>query len=299
MLTLQMTDKQVHDEIERIAGFLDEHLAGGEKAVIGVSGGLDSDVVARLTARAIGVNRLKLFVVIQEGMDPRHLANARALASDLGTSLVEIDLAEFPFTFMQAMEKADPAGRFRPHGLLDPSRAKCSMRTVVFSTYQDRGYVVVGTLNRTQLEVGMTMAFGDGAAHLMPCIHLYKSEERHLAGPLGVGNPVIAQPASSGSWLGAQELEDIGYWLYHESPILEEVPFSKEDHAEVARIHEALTTERVDLGLLGLARGLDDAAITRESGLPAATVVRLRKLTVAAHRFKQRPLGVRMDARTQ
>lgn len=295
MLTLQMTPKQVHNEIERITAFIEEKLSEEGKAVIAVSGGLDSDVATRLTVRAIGVKRIKLFTVIQEGMEPRHLTNARELATEMSIPLVEINLVDFPFLFIRAMREADPDEQFRPDGLLDPSRAKCSIRTVVFSTYQDRGYVVIGTSNRTEWETGFFLPFGDGLAHVKPIIHLYKTQVRQIARALGTLDVVLEQPASAGFWEGEEDLEDLSYWLYHEAPIGEEVNFEDVAEAEVANIRACLTTERVDIGLLGLACGMDDKSIERESGLPVAVVARLRKLTTAAQKFKHRALGVRLE----
>ena len=295
MLSLSMTSEQIDTEINHIVGFISNQLSNGEKAVIGVSGGLDSDVVTRLTAEAIGVNRLKLFTVVQEAMEARHLANARELATKINVDLVEINLTEFSSAFINAMQKADSYEQFQPDGLLDPSRAKCSIRTVVFSTYQDRGYVVVGTSNRTELETGFFLPFGDGLAHIKPIIHLYKTQVRQLAKALGTSNTVLDQPASAGFWQGQEDIEDLAYWLYNEAPIGREIEFDDLAEIEVTKIRSHLTTENVDFVLLCLARGMDDASIEKESGAPVTVVARMRKLTTAARKFKHRPMNVRMD----
>ncbi|MBN1618753.1 hypothetical protein JW887_05445 [Candidatus Dojkabacteria bacterium] len=91
MLSLQMTSEQINCEIDRITAFISEQLSGGYKAVIGVSGGLDSDVVARLVIKAIGANRVKFFTVIQKDMEPHHLENARKLAYEMNIRLNEIN----------------------------------------------------------------------------------------------------------------------------------------------------------------------------------------------------------------
>ena len=294
MLSLHMSNEQVSQEISRIICFLKTHLEG-EKVVVGLSGGLDSDLTARLCKEAIGSSRIKLFIVLQDDMDPKHLKNAWVTAEDLGNSLVEINLRDYPFRFLQVLEKADSFEKFRPSGLIDPARMKCSIRTAVFSTYVDRGYVVIGTVNRTQFEVGMTMPFGDGASHIMPIFHLYKTQERLLAPHLGVHNSVLEQPASSGSWLGAEELEDISYWIYHKRPIIQEIPFSNIDKEEVRRIRQCLTTERLDLALLGLSKKISDHEISELSGLPHDIVGKLRQLTDAVKSLKHRPIGINLS----
>jgi NAD+ synthase len=294
-LTVNMSAEQVQSETNRIATFLAEHLGNSTKAAVPVSGGLDSDVVARLTVRAVGTARTKLFVVLQQDMEERHLRNARRLAHELGICLVEIDLASIPRAFIQALHEADPVEDFRPDGLLDPSRAKCSVRTVLFSTYQDRGYVIIGTSNRTEYETGFFLPFGDAVAHLKPIMHLYKSQVRQIACLLGTAKDVLDQPASAGFWPGEEDLEDLAYWLYNEAPIAKERRFDAAAKAEVARMREALTTEKLDIALLAIAKGMTTDLVEMYSGLPTAVAGRLIKLVSAAHVFKHRPLGVRLD----
>ncbi|MCA9734089.1 MAG: NAD(+) synthase [Deferribacteres bacterium] len=295
MLSLQMTSEQINHEIDRITAFIGEQLSGGYKAVIGISGGLDSDLVARLVIKAIGDNRVKFFTVIQKDMEPQHLENARTLANEMNIRLNEINLAEVPFAFIRAMHDADPDERFRPDGLLDPSRAKCSIRTVIISTYQDRGYVVMGTSNRTELEAGFFLPFGDGVAHVKPIVHLYKTQVRQVAKMLGTSDAVLDQPASAGFWPGEDDIEDLAYWLYNEAPIGEEIDFDASAEANVNKIHKCLSTEKVDLGLLGISQEMTDDEIAKESKLPITIIARLRKLTSAAQKFKLRPMGVRLE----
>jgi len=295
MLSIHLSIDECHREVTRICEFIESQLHPDNKAVIAVSGGLDSDVVARLTVKAIGSNRVKLFTVIQEDMDPQHMNNAQVLASDLGIHLVEIDLKRFPLQFIDAISKADVDEKFRPDGLLDPSRAKCAIRTVVFSTYQDRGYIIVGTSNRTEFETGFFLPLGDGIAHIKPIIHLYKTQVQNIARILGSHKNVIAQPASAGFWLGQEDLEDTSYWLFNEGPIGAEIEFDDNAEEKVQEIRSFLSTEALDLGLYGLSQGKEDNEIADDSGLPEWIISKLRKLTLASVILKHRELGVRIN----
>ena len=292
MLSLQMFPKDLQQTSYDLINFISSNLPGDEKAVVGISGGLDSDIVARLTAKAVGTQRMKLFTVIQDDMDPAHIKNARNLAEELNIQLNEIDLVEFPVNFIKAMALADHQENFRSDGLLDPSRAKCSLRTVIFSTYQDRGYVVVGTSNRTEYETGFFLPFGDGLAHIKPIMHLYKSQVMQLAKYMGTNDIVLHQPPSAGFWLGEEDLEDMAYWLYNRGPIGEEIEFNVNSEADVSRIKSFLSIEKIDLTLLAISLNMDDESVANVSSFPIDLVKRFRDLTQAAQRKKHRKIGV-------
>jgi NAD+ synthase len=238
MLNIKYSDLMINEEIIRIELFIKETLKSNP-AVIGISGGLDSDVVARIIHRITGHERLKLFLVIQQNMEKKHVENARNLAIDLNVELKEIDISDLPEIFISRLSQADSEENFLPKGLIDPSRAKCSLRTPIFSTYQDRGYIVIGTSNRTEIETGFFLPFGDGIAHIKPIAHLYKSQVIQLASHMGTKQEVIDQPASAGFWEGETDLEDLAYWLYNKGPIKQERNFSKEADNEVYMKHHS------------------------------------------------------------
>lgn len=294
---MKMTDTEARTEVQTIAEALRNWLAPESRAVVGLSGGIDSDVVARLLVQAIGRQRLKLFTVIQDGMEPRHLQQARDTAGNLDLPLAEIDLIGFPERLITAMSTGDPSESFQPQGLLDPARAKCSLRTPILSTYQDRGYCVIGTSNRTEIETGFFLPLGDAIWHFGPIAHLYKSEVMAIARVIGTSDPVMRQPPSAGFWPGQEDLEDLSYWLLNAGPIGREREFTDEDVVEVGRIRATLTTERVDRALHAFSSGLGDNDAAAASELELAIVQRLRQLTVAAARTKHRPLGVRLPNR--
>lgn len=280
-------------EADRIAAFLNDHLSSSQRVVVGVSGGLDSDVVARLAARALGPARVKLFMVLQRDFSPVFVENARGLARDLGAPLVEIDLSAFPRALIATLAEADPTQDFQPDGVIDPNRAKCSLRTFVLSTYQDRDHVVLGTSNLTEITLGFFLPFGDGIWHLGPIAHLYKSEVFALARVLNSAPAVIEQPPSAGFWEGETDLHDLAHWLTIGQPVGKERDWSEAELVEVERIHSALDFNRLDTALQLLAQA-DDQRVADESGLPVDVVGRLRTVVARAAVTKNRPFGARL-----
>lgn len=293
-MKLLLSEEELETELGKIELFLKSYVKENEKVVVGLSGGLDSDVVARIAVKTFGNKRVKLFTVLQSDMEDKYIRNARNTASDLGIRLVELELGKFPYEFMKAME-VDKEEEFRADGLIDPSRAKCSLRTMIISTYQDRGYIVIGTSNKTEIETGFYLPFGDALGHIKPIAHLYKSQVRQLAKVVGVRQEVIEQPASAGFWRGQVDLEDMAYWIYNEKPIGKEQVFIEEDDQKVNEIYKLLSQEKVDTILIGLKEKKPVEELAQMTELPEKIVVSMSKMVEYAKNTKNRPLLVTME----
>jgi NAD+ synthase len=292
---LRPTD--VPDELDRLVRLIRSDVRREESALVLVSGGLDSDVVARLAAAALTPARLKLATVIQDDMSPTHVRNARDVASELGVDLVEIDLRGVNLDALYRLAVADQAEDFKPRGLLDPARMKCSLRTVVLSSYQDRGYIVLGTSNRTESQLGFFLPFGDGIWHVGPIAHLYKTEVRLLAAELGTADPVRTQPPSAGFWSDQTDREDLGFWLVNRGPIQREREFSADEVDQAARLSDRLVEADIDQLLLAITEGLDPASTPSGAKLGPDLVDSLVAIVNRSARLKTRPTGVTLARR--
>jgi len=293
--SLDFTDIRLTETIDSIIEFIRTQAEPNRPLLVGLSGGLDSDVTARLCVRAVGSQRMKCFTVLQDEFDPKHLQNARNLAEDLGIQLVEIPFAHVPKQLITIMAESDPEIGFLPEGLLDVARSKCAIRTFIFSAYAERGYLVVGPSNKTELELGYFLPFGDGLSHLSPIAHLYKTQVQQLAPALGTRPEVIAQPPSAGFWLGDQDLEGIAYWLYNEGPIKVDLNLDDQADAEVHKIFEQLSFRALDEALLGINEDADANQLSQRSGLEPLIIKRLQRLHHQAGIYKRRQLGVRIQ----
>jgi NAD+ synthase len=283
------------EEIDRIVELIRANVQADEQAFVLVSGGIDSDVTARLGAAALSPERLRLATIIQDDMEDQHLENARSLAKDLAVRLVEIDLRGINLEIMYRLAAADPAEQFEPLGLIDPSRMKCSLRTAVLSAYQDRGYVILGTSNRTESQLGFFLPFGDGIWHVGPIAHLYKTEVRLIGDKLGTSSIVQTQPPSAGFWKNETDEEDMGFWLVNRAPIQREREFSPDEEAKAAELTRRLDEGKVDALLLGLADGEDVRNSTVAADLGADIVDSLIAIVEGSSRLKNRPIGVAIE----
>lgn len=289
------TKEDIERELPRILEFVRDYVYEEEKVVIPVSGGLDSDVVARLCCKALGRDRIHIFTVHQPHMEEKYLKNVENLGKDLGVAPVMIDLGDMNTRLIQILSEADSSVSFHSDSLLDPARANCSLRTAVFSSYQDKGFLVAANSNRSEIELGFYMPFGDNMGHFKPIAHLYKSEVRYLAELVGSRAEVIAQSPSAGFWEGEEDMEDMAFWFYNGGPIAATRVFTDEECDSVMKIKEQLTQLKVDTCLEMLAAGKDNDLIEAKTGLSETIVQAIRNTVQASARLKNRNLLAQLE----
>lgn len=273
-------------ELLRIGEFIENCVDSDDVVVIPVSGGLDSDVVARICAQVLGKDRVRLFIVVQSDMENRFLDNARRLALDLQIELSEIHLENGNQILMNALIAGDHNQIFTGTYELDAAKAKCSLRSSVISCYQDKGFLIAGTTNRTEWELGFFLTFGDNLSHFKPVAHLYKSQIRQLGCALGTHDEVLAQEPSAGLWKGQTDREDLAYWAVNDGPILRPRSFSEDEIRLANEWKEQLTIKQVDRCLILLGNEKRDSDITGKINMEEELVKRLRHITEKAKKYK-------------
>lgn len=179
--------------------------AGFTRAVIGLSGGIDSAVSCFLTAEALGSENVLALRLPYRTSAPDALGDAQTIIDQLGlpndtvdiTPMVEPLFERFPD--MSAVRRGNAMARMRMIVLYD--------RSVAW-----RG-LVVGTGNRTEALLGYTTLFGDSACALNPVGGLFKTQLRQLARALGVPRRIISKPPSADLWPGQTDEGEMG-WTY-------------------------------------------------------------------------------------
>lgn len=291
------TREDMISELSRIEGFIQSYVYEDEKVVIPVSGGLDSDVVARLCHKVLGKDRIHIFIVSQPHMERKFLENVKNLGADLGVVPAVIQPGNMNLHLIQTLKASEPDMGFDPDSLLEPARANCSLRTAFLSTYQDKGFLVASNSNLTEIQLGFYMPFGDNLGHFKPIAHLYKSEVRILADILGTRNNVINQKPSAGFWEGEEDLEDMAFWLYHGGPIPAGKEFSDQECEKVMAIKAELSQLRVDTCLEMLSDNCLEDQIAEKTGLSLGVVQAIKNTVNMSARLKNRVLLSRLERR--
>ena len=281
-------------EILKIEKFIKSYVLEDERVLILVSGGIDSDVVARLCYRALGKDRIKLVFVKETETEAKFVKNVKNLAEDLEVPLTILPFEGKSMEFIKILEQAENEPIFNSKLILDPAKAKCCMRSAIISSYQDKGFIIAGCTNLTEYELGFFMTFGDNLAHFKPIEHLYKTEVIQLAKEIGTRREVIEQPATSGFWRKQEDLEDIAFWIFNQGPIMKARKFSKEEKEEIFKIKEELSWEKIDNCLKLLKMKKTKEEMSEEIGLNIKVVEGIIEITKKARQYRNREIMVSM-----
>ncbi|MBI2764168.1 MAG: NAD+ synthase [Chloroflexi bacterium] len=198
-----------------IADFIRSQLrqAGFERVVLGLSGGIDSGLVAHLVADAIGPERLHCVLMPHRTSSPASRADAETVVAGLGCSSEIVEISPMVDGFFGFDARPGAAG---PEGLeATPLRRGNFGARMRMSVLYDRsvtwGGLVVGTGNKTESLIGYTTLYGDSASAFNPIGDLYKSQVRQLAAAMGVPDGVITKAPSADLWPGQTDEEEAGF----------------------------------------------------------------------------------------
>ena len=216
--------------------------AGFERCVLGLSGGIDSALVAHLVTKAIGPRNLLCVSMPYATSSAGSRTDAAAIVEQLGCPSEVIEISGIVDA---AFGAADRDGALGPEGPgASPIRRGNFMARVRMAILYDRsvtfGGLVVGTGNKTESLIGYTTLFGDSACAFNPIGDLYKSQVRQLAAALGVPAQVIEKAPSADLWPDQTD-EAEGAFSY---PVLDRVLFWRVDRRRSVDEVVALGFER-------------------------------------------------------
>jgi NAD+ synthase len=195
--------------------------SGARGFVFGLSGGIDSAVVARLCQAAAPANVVGVLMPCHS--DPNDEADARLVADHFRIPTMRVDLAPAYDQLAAALGdglSAIPRAQFPdaghttedPRAKLPLANVKPRMRmTALYFVANTLNYMVAGTGNRSELSIGYFTKHGDGGADLLPIGELLKSDVRAAAKDLGVPEAVIEKAPSAGLWLGQTDEAEMGF----------------------------------------------------------------------------------------
>jgi NAD+ synthase len=200
-------DLSINTDLARkiLVGFVRTEITrtGMTRAVLNLSGGLDSALACFIAAEAMGPENVLAIRLPYRTSSPESLLDAQKVIDATGvqsmtveiTDMVEPLFAKFPD--MDNMRKGNIMARQRMIVLYD--------QTAAF-----RG-LAVGTGNKTEILLGYTTLYGDSACALNPIGDLYKTQVRQLSRAMGVPESLITKPPSADLWMGQTDEGELGF----------------------------------------------------------------------------------------
>ncbi len=252
------------DQVFIIQAFIVHSLreSGRKGVVLGLSGGVDSALVAKLCADAIGPQRISA-VAMPDGKGGKDLKDARKWAKELGMEFRVVGIGPIATALEKRLNAfgADAIAR----GNL---RARARMAVLYFiANTEDR--VVMGTGNKSELLTGYFTLHGDGAADFLPIGDLYKTQVREMASYLALAPEILDKVPTAGLWPGQTDEGELGI-----------------SYAELDRI------------LLGIELQLEAEAISEKAGVPLDHVKYVQGLVAKSVHKRKMPLIPKVGVRT-
>src|SRR2546425_2354382 len=191
--------------VDVILSFLRHHLrdSGRNGFVLGMSGGIDSSLVAKLCAEAVGPAKV-LGLALPEAADGSDEKDAREWAKQLGIG--------FRTTIIGPIVAAIAKGLKIPKGdRVALGNAKARVRMIaLYQVARAEQRLVIGTGNKSELACGYWTKFGDGGCDFMPIGDLYKTQVREMARHLGLPARILEKVPTAGLWRGQTDEGDLG-----------------------------------------------------------------------------------------
>ena len=201
MNKLDLNLKEVHNELVE---FLRESFkkASFSKAVLGLSGGIDSALVAYLLRDALGKENVLAIMMPYKSSNPDSLNHAKLVVEDLGINSKTIEITDMIDAYFKNEEEAT--------SLRMGNKMARERMSILFDYSSKENALVVGTSNKTEIYLGYSTQFGDSACALNPIGDLYKTNIWDLSRYLKIPNELIEKKPSADLWEGQTDEQEMG-----------------------------------------------------------------------------------------
>ena len=205
---------------------------GLKKGICGLSGGIDSAVVAVLAKKALGDN-FKAFMLPSQFSSKESIEDAKKLCEKFDIEYEIISIA--PLLEAYKIDDKVRLGNFS---------ARMRM-AILYDKSAELNALVIGTSNKSELMLGYGTLFGDLASALNPIGDLYKTEIFEFAKFLGVNDEIINKPPSADLWQGQSDEAELGYSYTQLDPVIEDFVDNRATKEELLKKYDKNLVEFV------------------------------------------------------
>jgi len=200
--------------------------AGFNRCVIGLSGGVDSAVVALLAAEALGPSNVRAVLLPYRTSSPQSREHAHEAAGVAGIGTETVDITPMVDAYVACVPGMD---RVRAGNVM----ARVRMVVLYDLSARDRA-LVFGTSNKTELLLGYGTLHGDLASAINPIGDLFKTQVWELARTIGVPGVIVEKKPSADLWDGQTDEEDFGFSYRDVDRLLFHMVDQRRSEAELA-----------------------------------------------------------------
>ncbi len=202
-----MNDMVINTDLARaiLTGFIRSEITrvGFERAVIGLSGGVDSALSCYLTAEALGPENVLAVRMPYKSSSPDSIHHAQLVIDALGVQSLTVPITEMVDPLFERFPTMNPVRRGNV-------MARARM-IILYDQSEEFHGLVVGTGNKTEILLGYSTLFGNSACAINPLGDLYKTQVRQLSRAMGVPEPIISKPPSADLWVGQTDEGELGF----------------------------------------------------------------------------------------
>lgn len=240
---------------ERIKEFIRKKVetAKAEGVVVGLSGGIDSSVVAWLCTKALGRERVLGLIMPERGLTPEEdVEDALLVSKILGIKHKIIEINPILESFYEIFQDRESFAF---------ANVKPRVRMIIAYYHANKmNRLVAGTGNRSELKTGYFTKYGDGGVDFLPIGDLYKTEVFEFAKYLGIPERIIEKKPSARLWAGQTDEDEMG-----------------------------ISYEKLDAILKALDRGLDAEEIIKETGFSKDEVEKVAGMVEKSRHKRELP----------
>ncbi len=262
---MNLRPKFREEHVTAIESFIAHHLKESDRKglVLGISGGLDSAVVAKLCSNAVGPSKVLGLMLHDNVTADGDRKDARSFARTLDIGYREVDITPVIDSFKRSL-KLKAAQKIAIGNIKARSRM-----TILYNVAALENRLVIGTGNKSEIACGYFTKFGDGGADFMPLGDLYKTQVREMATFLDVPKRIVEKAPAAGLWKGQTDEDELGI-----------------AYSDLDRI------------LLGLELQFDDDVIARKTGLSPVEIAKVRRHVDSSIHKRKMPLIPKLGIRT-
>jgi len=189
---IKLMKKFIADKVEK---------TGTNGVVLGISGGLDSTTVLKLSIDSLGKEKVHGVIMPESASPEEDMRDARWIAEKWDVEYDEYDIDPILACFPADAEERLPYANLK-------SRVRGSIEYYVANV---ENKLVIGTSNKSELLLGYTTKYGDSAVDFLPIGDVYKSDVKKLAKKIDVPERFIEKVPRAGLWEGQTDEDELGH----------------------------------------------------------------------------------------